>query len=389
MSDSQEHLERRLQGIVGADNASACQPWLPGTSLPAEITQARPADEGQARELLRLAAADGLRVLPCGAGSKLGLEVPREKASFAISTERLSGIIALEPADGTLTAWAGTPMVDLVHAVASAGRRLTPNITSTRATLGGAIATAETGADRLRYGPLRDQLLGMRALLSAEISSKSGGRLVKNVAGYDLHRAHCGGRGRLGLILEATLRLHPSLAIEQHFTQAVDNVRQGLALAESVLASTGRPLGVRILASKEGTSLHIHLGGREDVVEQEKAQLAISCGALEPSKPIQLGQPMLSVQSLRSSALKAAEWVADARAKLSLDATLVLDPGIAVASLAHESAPISRLQLAQLPPCPSQLQVVLPSDPMREAATGVAQLEAAVQRALDPLGIFA
>jgi hypothetical protein len=97
----------------------------------------------------------------------------------------------------------------------------------------------------------------------------------------------------------------------------------------------------------------------------------------------------LSVQSLRSSALKAAEWVADARAKLSLDATLVLDPGIAVASLAHESAPISRLQIAQLPPCPSQLQVVLPSDPMREAATGVAQLEAAVQRALDPLGIFA
>ncbi len=388
MSKTADHVLQRLEALVGADQVRTLPPWAPSSQETLEIPIAYPRDEGQARELLRLAESDGLHVLPTGAGTKIALEAPRESAHFLIGTEHLCGIIEFEPADGTLTAWAGTPMRELSQLAAEGGRRVTPQLAHTSATLGGAIATAQTGDDRLRYGPLRDQLLGLRALLSAEISSQSGGRLVKNVAGYDLHRAHCGGRGRFGLILEATLRLHPALGAELHIESEVADLQAGIALAKRILASTARPLNVRVVETAQ-TILRVHLGGREDVVEDELRTMSAICSSFAPAAPLQFGAPVFRACSLRSQAENLAAWSSMIRDGLELETTLVVEPGIASASLIP-SAPIARrLVSSQLPNIPQGIDVVLPTEVPTGLSTGVLALQGAVRKALDPKGLFA
>jgi FAD/FMN-containing dehydrogenase len=240
----------------------------------------------------------------------------------------------------------------------------------------------------LRYGPIRDKLLGLRALLAADNSSKSGGRLVKNVAGYDLHRAHCGGRGSFGLILEATVRLHPALPVELHLHRPVDGLQDGHALATRILASAARPLAVRLVEERDQTTLRVHLGGREDVVQHEQHLLRAICGELVEGPPHVNRSPLLRVDSMRSRALAASLWAGETRAGLELDTTLIADPGIAMTQLVPLQETTHRLALGALSALPERTHLVIPAAGSAVAAP-VARLGEAVARALDPAEIFA
>jgi len=135
---------------------------------------------------------------------------PPAGADWILSTRRLVGIVAYEPGDGTLTARAGTTFAALDEATERGGHVVTPDVAyPARATLGGAVGEGRSGFDRLRYGPTRHHVLGVRALLADGTFAKSGGQLVKNVTGYDLHRLYCGSRGSLCALVEVSLRLFP------------------------------------------------------------------------------------------------------------------------------------------------------------------------------------
>jgi len=173
----------------------------------AEIPMAAPETEEELIDLVREAREGGLKVLPIGNGTRLG-GVHGCGADLLLSTRKLTGVVAYEPGDGTVTARAGTLMSELAEAISLGGHRLTPDVPRpAEATLGGVLADSWSGGDRLRFGPTRHHVLGLRVLSSDGVVTKTGGRLVKNVTGFELHRLYAGSGGGLCLILEASLRL--------------------------------------------------------------------------------------------------------------------------------------------------------------------------------------
>jgi glycolate oxidase FAD binding subunit len=174
---------------------------------------ASPADADEVAEVLRLAGRRGLAVVARGAGTKLDWGGAPARVDVLLDTGRLTGVVDHAPGDLVVTVRAGTPLRDVQAALAAAGQRLALDPPSVRdggaATVGGVLATGEAGPLRLRYGSGRDLLIGVEFVRADGAVAHSGGRVVKNVAGYDLGKLLCGAYGTLGLITTATFRLHP------------------------------------------------------------------------------------------------------------------------------------------------------------------------------------
>lgn len=165
----------------------------------------------EAADAVRRAAREGAVVLPTGGDTKRTWTRPATRVDVELSTRALAGVVAYEPGDGVVTALAGTPWAEVEALVARHGHHLSPSIPGPeRATVGGVVAAGQSGLDRLRYGPVRHQVLGLRVVLADGTIARTGGRLVKNVTGFDLHRLHTGAHGTLGLVAEVSLRLHPA-----------------------------------------------------------------------------------------------------------------------------------------------------------------------------------
>jgi len=171
----------------------------------------KPASAEEAASALAAASTDGLRVVPWGGGTRIAGDRAPERYDLALDLSALDRIVEYDPEDFTLTAQCGVTLATLRQALAARGQELpleSPN--AARATLGGTLATNGSGPRRLRFGAPRDRILGARIALADGTRIQSGGKVVKNVAGYALHRLLCGARGRWGLILEASLKLAPA-----------------------------------------------------------------------------------------------------------------------------------------------------------------------------------
>jgi glycolate oxidase FAD binding subunit len=169
---------------------------------------ASPASTEETSALLRAAAASGLAVVPRGAGTGLSWGLPPVSCDLVVDTRRMHRV--LEHAAGDLVArvQAGALMGQVASVLAEAGQRLALD-TPADATVGGVIASGTAGPRRFRYGTPRDLLIGVTVVRADGVIAHSGGRVVKNVAGYDLGKLLAGSSGTLGLITEATFRLHP------------------------------------------------------------------------------------------------------------------------------------------------------------------------------------
>ncbi len=169
---------------------------------------ALPASAEEAQAVVRGAA--GQSVVPWGGGCRQGLGYPPERYNLALSTLRLNQITEYEPADLTITAQAGVTIAQIQAVLAAQGQCLPLDIARPEAqTLGGVIATRAHSLTRLSGGSVRDLLLGVSVVNSAGELIKGGGKVVKNVAGYDLPKLYCGSLGTLGLITEASLKVAP------------------------------------------------------------------------------------------------------------------------------------------------------------------------------------
>ena len=176
------------------------------------LTRETPASFEEAAEVMRRAGADGLTLRAVGAGTKLGWGNPAPEPDIEISTAALDRILEHNAGDLTAVLEAGVRLADAQATFAAAGQMLAldpPLGAEGGATIGGVVATADTGPLRHRYGGVRDLLLGMTVALPDGTVARSGGKVIKNVAGYDLAKLFAGSFGTLGVILQVVVRLHP------------------------------------------------------------------------------------------------------------------------------------------------------------------------------------
>ncbi len=169
-----------------------------------------PGSEQELAKVLKLATAAGLAVIPRGGGTKLEWGNRPARADVILSVARLHRVIEHAWADLTVSAEAGCTIGKLQETLAKHGQRLALDaLWPERATVGGVLSTNDSGALRLRFGSLRDLVIGVTLALADGTVASSGGRVVKNVAGYDLPKLVTGALGTLGIITRAIFRLHP------------------------------------------------------------------------------------------------------------------------------------------------------------------------------------
>src|SRR5216684_873246 len=169
-----------------------------------------PGTEKELAEVLRLSNEAGLAVIPRGGGTKLGWGNPPARADLILSTARLNEILEYAWADLTVSVEAGCTIQRLQETLAQHGQRLALDpLWPEKATVGGVLSANDSGALRLRFGALRDLIIGVTIALPDGTLASSGGKVVKNVAGYDLPKLVTGAFGTLGVITRAIFRLHP------------------------------------------------------------------------------------------------------------------------------------------------------------------------------------
>lgn len=202
-------IEEKLRSVLGPENL---RPVTSADTVSGVLPQfvAEPDSEQQLAAILSMANEVGVAVIPRGGGTKLDWGNPPKRAELVLSTARLNRILEHAWADLTVTVEAGCTLHSLQKTLAQHGQRLAfDGLWPERATIGGVLSTNDSGALRLRFGALRDLIIGVTLALPDGTLASSGGKVVKNVAGYDLPKLATGALGTLGVITRAVFRLHP------------------------------------------------------------------------------------------------------------------------------------------------------------------------------------
>jgi glycolate oxidase FAD binding subunit len=209
-----------------------------------------PASVQEIQDILRFASDRDLSVMPAGAGTKLSIGNLPQKVDIVLATTRLNSVVEYEPADLTVTVEAGICLAALQTVLAQHRQYLALDPPSAdRCTLGGIVATNASGSLRVRYGTARNQVLGLRVVHANGTVVKSGGKVVKNVAGYDLNKLYIGAFGTLGIITEVTLKLSPIPAREAILSTAFENTQDAVGTGLSIVGSQLLPMFVNLFVN--------------------------------------------------------------------------------------------------------------------------------------------
>ena len=226
-----------------------------------------------------LAGAEGLGVAPIGGATMTELGMPLERYDLALDLSAMDGVVAYEPDDFTITVEAGMPLAALQRRLAEHGQFVPLDHPRFEiATVGGVIAVGRGGLRRRAFGYLRDWVIGMRMVLADGTPIKGGGRVVKNVSGYDLPKLFCGSLGTLGVIVETTFKLRPLPTSDQlavlsapDFAAALEAARAAaraepsLQAAVALSAASADQVGGDNLGDG-GAAVVLRMSGLEEVV---------------------------------------------------------------------------------------------------------------------------
>jgi len=207
-----------------------------GGIVPALV--AAPGSTDEAAAVMRAAAEHSLAVTARGAGGRLGWGTPPSRCDLMVDMSRMSSVVEHSAGDLVARVQAGARMGDVAAALGRDGQELALDVPA-GATIGGVVASGLAGPRRLRYGTPRDLLIGITIVRADGTVAKSGGKVVKNVAGYDLGKLLAGSAGTLALITEATFRLHPLPAARVWVTAEYVS---GRIACDAVAAAANSPL---------------------------------------------------------------------------------------------------------------------------------------------------
>ena len=201
------------------------------------VLVARPGSTDQVAEVMRAAATHGLAVVARGRGTKMTWGRPPERVDLVVDLQEMHRVLDHAAGDLIVETQAGTRLADLQETVAHGGQRLALDETVPGASIGGTLATGTSGPGRVATGTLRDLLIGVTVVRADGVVAKAGGRVVKNVAGYDLGKLVHGSFGTLAVVTEALFRLHPLPVARQFVSVPVADPAQADRLARAVVHS--------------------------------------------------------------------------------------------------------------------------------------------------------
>ena len=234
-----------------------------------------PASTEEAAALLRAAAERDLAVVARGSGSRLAWGTPPARCELIVDLSRMAAVVEHAAGDLVAKVQAGARMGDVAAVLAGAGQEIALDVPP-GASVGGVVASGLAGPRRLRYGTPRDLIIGTTLVRADGTVAKSGGKVVKNVAGYDLSKLLAGSAGTLGLITEATFRLHPLPAARAYVS---GEFAAPAAAAAAIAAAANSPLtpsAVELSRPDPGGPLRVGvlLEGSSDGVETRAAGMA-------------------------------------------------------------------------------------------------------------------
>ncbi len=276
MAVTARSLAGALAAIVGPDRVIDDPTRLAADAVDGVLPRwsARPGDVEQVSAVLALAAEESLAVVPRGSGSTLGLGHPPARVDVLLDMRAMDRIVDDNPEDLTVSVEAGVTAGALAARLSPRRQLLPvdpPGVGSR--TLGGLGATAASGPLRLRYGTLRDLLLGVRFVQADGAVTWGGARVVKSVTGYDVPKLMVGALGTLGVLCELTLRLHPRPESEATRLAVFETVDAAAGFVARLLDSTVEPNRVELL----NAAALARLGG----APRAAVAVAVSVGSVE------------------------------------------------------------------------------------------------------------
>lgn len=271
-----------LSSIVGADAVRTGEESdaIDGVTPAAVVL---PATIEEVSRVMALAHGAGLRVAPRGGGTKLNLGNPPTALDLIVDLSRMDRVLEYSSGDLVVAVEAGLRVDALQEHLRAEGQMLALDSREAGATVGGVIATNSSGARRYRYGTVRDLLIGVTVVLADGTVAKAGGKVVKNVAGYDLAKLMTGSLGTLGILVKSIFRLHP-MARSRRLVEVTVGTPEGVAqLVQRVLHSSLVPSAIQLAwPLGERGRIGILLEGEEPSVAAQ-AETAVALLGPEPS----------------------------------------------------------------------------------------------------------
>lgn len=246
-------------------------------------SRATPASREELAETLHAADSRGEAVAPVGGGTQLDLGMPPTRLDLVIETTRLDKVVEYEPADLTVTVEAGLRFADLQKELAEQGQFLALDPPAAPgATIGGLIATNVSGPLRFAYGTARDLVIGTRVANPDGTVTHAGGRVVKNVAGYDLNKLYIGSLGTLGIIVELSFKLAPIPPATNTIVGQFPDASTARAVINAVVQSPLSPMAIELVGPRAASAVSLpdamlvvfRLGGYPQAVERQVRDLS-------------------------------------------------------------------------------------------------------------------
>jgi glycolate oxidase FAD binding subunit len=223
------------EGVIPQVETFALDGFIPQTSV-------APGNENEVCALMEHAQGYQLRCIPWGGGTQIQTGDPPEQYDWALLTQRLNRVIDYQPTDLIVTVQAGVTLQRLQEVLSERAQYMPWNPPlPERSTIGGIVASGRSGSWRWAHGTPRDRLLAMRAVRADGTAFKSGAKVVKSVAGYDLHHLFCGSWGTLGVITEVTLKVSPLPEARITCFWQVDSCEQAEQALIGILTSPLQP----------------------------------------------------------------------------------------------------------------------------------------------------
>ncbi|HWI46156.1 MAG TPA: FAD-binding oxidoreductase, partial [Rubrobacter sp.] len=251
---TEKGLTEDLRRIVGPENVHEAteQDAVEGVE-PDFVVE--PGSVEEISDVMKLAARDGLAVAPRGSGTKMHFGDPPRRLDLIVSTARMNEVLEHTPGDQIVRLQAGVKLEDLQEYVSGSDQMLAIDPPESGATVGGIVAANSSGPRRYRYGTIRDLIIGITVVLHDGTVAKAGGKVVKNVAGYDLSKLFTGSLGTLGIIATANFRLHPRHEASRTVAVEVTEPQQAQAAAQAIVHS-----------QVEATAVELHYGENEKLL---------------------------------------------------------------------------------------------------------------------------
>ena len=275
----------KLRGIVGPAHVligADCAPYIVDGRAPEAVVL--PASKEEVAAVLVVAGEAQMPVIPWGGGTKMGIGAPPQRAGLVLALKRLSRLLEHEPGDLTATVQAGMTLGALQRELGARGQWLSLDPAhADEATLGGIVSSNAAGPRRHLYGACRDLVIGLTVVTATGALVKGGGKVVKNVAGYDLPKLFVGAFGTLGVVVEVTVKLRPRPDTDRMVVARFASLKEAGSAARAVMGSDllpsaldlvdGETLRALALGGPDGAALLIGVDGIAEQVHWQCAEV--------------------------------------------------------------------------------------------------------------------